>query len=153
MAHSRHYKDLARIAVGDGNTLAGGCGWLPHGEPYALLAPGSLLEGLRYTSDGNTINLALGMGPIFEMLGWQIGNLAGLGMTWPLALMAFGGLAVMLWHAITEARHRLPVSPQPGQYERRGAIAPPLIVLAAIGGLILGLARSTGCLCCAIRSR
>lgn len=108
------------------------------GEPYALLAPDSLLAGLRYTSDGNTINLNNGLGPIIEMLAWQGRYLAELGLTWPLACIALAGLGVMLWRILAQLRLRSSRQPEPGNQSARKTSY--IVLLAAIVGLVLGLA-------------
>lgn len=108
------------------------------GEPYALLAPDSLLAGLRYTSDGNTINLNNGLSPVIEMLAWQGRYLAELGLTWPLACTALLGVGVMLWRIIGKRRSRSSRQAKPANQSVR--IASYVVVLAAIVGLALGLA-------------
>jgi hypothetical protein len=65
------------------------------GEPYALLTPHILKEGLQQASQGNAFDPTQGLGPPLEMLGWQARNLAEFGMTLPLALLAVGGVGVL----------------------------------------------------------
>jgi hypothetical protein len=108
------------------------------GEPYALLSPGSLLAGLRYTSDGNSINLNNGLGPVIEMLAWQGRYLAELGLTWPLACIALAGLGVMLWRIVNKRQSRSSRQIEAGS--RSSSIPSYIVLLAAIVGLVLGLA-------------
>ena len=66
------------------------------GEPYALIVPDKLLAGIRSTLDGNAMEASWGLEPPFRMVTWQLGNLAWLGLTLPLALLALAGIIVLL---------------------------------------------------------
>ncbi len=106
------------------------------GEPYAILSPGKLLDGLQITVRGNGANPALDFGASLNMLGWQSINLAGLGLTWPLAILALGGLLATLRGVLSRG--------MTGQHERAEQMAPQraiaAVILTAIGGLVIGLA-------------
>jgi hypothetical protein len=65
------------------------------GEPYALLAPGKLIDGVRTALDGNAVDTTLGIGSMAHMLIWQLGNLGWFGLTLPIAILAIIGLAFM----------------------------------------------------------
>jgi hypothetical protein len=67
------------------------------GEPYALIMPGKVIDGLQLTTQGNAADLSSGLRQIGGMLVWQARNVAGLALTWPLALLALGGLGLFVW--------------------------------------------------------
>lgn len=104
------------------------------GEPYALLAPDKLVAGLRISTAGNSINFNQGIQGPLGMVWWQARNLAGLGLTWPLALLALGGLALML-----ASLQRTRKNPGPGPVAPLPAALPSLIVMAALAGLAASL--------------
>jgi hypothetical protein len=117
------------------------------GEPYALLTPEILREGLREASKGNAFDPSQGIGPPLEMLGWQARNLAEFGLTLPLALLAVGGLVVLLLRSVGVSNHDVPDT----QYAIRNRHSltfhvshfparPASVVLAALLGLVAGLA-------------
>ncbi len=66
------------------------------GEPYALIMPGKVIDGLQLTAQGNAADLSSGLRQIGGMLVWQARNVAGLALTWPLALLALGGLGLFV---------------------------------------------------------
>jgi hypothetical protein len=131
------WQGLRRAPGGSSNVLALILGpWLAAaggfllGEPYALLKPEALLAGLQDTARGNAADLAGGLGLPLQMLGWQAANLGGLGLTWPLALLALGGLGVLVARIVRRTRRT------PGV----GAVPWPVLVLLAAGaGLGAGL--------------
>jgi hypothetical protein len=115
------------------------------GEPYALLTPEILREGLREASKGNAFDPSQGIGPPLEILGWQARNLAEFGLTLPLALLAVGGLVVLLLRSVGVSNHEVPDT----QYRHASRIThhvsrfparPASVVLAALLGLVAGLA-------------
>ena len=69
------------------------------GEPYALFVPGKIVAGIQTTVQGNASDLTAGVKQILGMPLWQAENVAGLALTWPLALLALGGVGVLLWSA------------------------------------------------------
>lgn len=105
------------------------------GEPYVLFVPGKIVAGIQTTLQGNATDLTAGLSQIAGMLLWQAENVAALALAWPLALLALGGVGVLLWSAIrplttSQRRSACPLPPAPSSW----------IVLAAIAGLIFGLA-------------
>lgn len=110
------------------------------GEPYVLLAPGKMIGGLQATGQSNAADLSSGLGQIGQslgMLGWQAKNVAGLALTWPLALLSLVGLALLVWSVGRALALRHEHLSRPLSLPRA---APSLIALAAMGGLALGLA-------------
>jgi hypothetical protein len=128
------------------------------GEPYALLTPHILQEGLEQASKGNALDPSQGLGPPLEMLGWQVRNLAEFGITLPLALLAVGGVGVLALRgrqttddrrqgaesrgqkaegsqAISITHHASRFTPRPSFVLR-----PSSIVITALLGLVVGLA-------------
>jgi hypothetical protein len=106
------------------------------GEPYALILPGQVIEGLRAAGRGNAIDLSLGLEPPLRMLGLQARYLGQLGLTWPLALLALGGSLLLMLGAAA----RLPVARRVAAFVPLPASGSSLILLAAIAGLVAGLA-------------
>ena len=125
------------------------------GEPYALLMPNKLVEGLQQASQGNSWNPSQGIATLFGMLGWQARNLAQFGLTFPLALLAVGGLAVMLRGGRTMGGGRAngdgpeaAVAEQSSRITHRASrftlattlFRPSSVVFAALLGAVVGLA-------------
>jgi hypothetical protein len=117
------------------------------GEPYALLTPEILREGLQEASKGNAFDPSQGIGPPLEMLSWQARNLTEFGLTLPLALLAVGGLVVLLLRSAGIRNQDVPDT----QYAIRNTHSltrhaiqfptrPASVVLAALLGLATGLA-------------
>ncbi len=123
------------------------------GEPYALLTPHILQEGLQQASEGNAFDPSQGVGPLLEMLGWQARNVAEFGMTLPFALLAVGGILVLLLRMRGGAAR----TQQGGSFQRDAlkqhgvrdivtgyashfTCQPQSVVLAALLGSIIGLA-------------
>ena len=127
------------------------------GEPYALLTPHILTEGLQQASQGNAFDPSQGLGPPLEMLGWQARNLAEFGLTVPLALLAVGGVVVLALRGrrTTDDRRRV-IEGRRQKVEGSQALhithhvsritplsvvrRPSSVVLVALLGLIAGLA-------------
>jgi hypothetical protein len=85
------------------------------GEPYALIMPGKVIDGLQLTTEGNAADLSSGLRQIGGMLVWQARNVAALALTWPLALLAVGGLGLIAWsvgRALRSAQTKNDASPR-----------------------------------------
>ncbi len=121
------------------------------GEPYVIFVPGKIVAGIQTTVQGNASDLTAGIKQILGMLLWQAQNVAELALTWPLALLALAGVGVLLWSAL---RTVMRVRQEP--IEQDAGTPPPAtaswIVLAALAGLMLGLALNV-CRCSAIANR
>jgi hypothetical protein len=104
------------------------------GEPNALLTPEKVIAGLQVAGQGNAPNTADGIFRVVSVLGWQVFDLAGLALTWPLAVLAFGGLALMFVRTL----RRSPRRGSPAQPDPRLLLF--TVVLAAIEGMLLGVA-------------
>lgn len=109
------------------------------GEPYVLFVPGKIVSGIQTTMQGNASDLTTGIKQILGMLLWQADNVGGLALTWPLALLALGGVVLLAWSAVRSIpylkRERIALS--------AGALPPATpswIVLAALTGMVVGLA-------------
>ncbi|MDQ3705603.1 MAG: glycosyltransferase family 39 protein [Chloroflexota bacterium] len=116
------------------------------GEPYTLIMPAAVLEGLE-AAKGNALDLSLGIGPPLEMVGWQALNLAGLGLTWPIALLSLVGLIIMVAQVVTarrksESRLGVVLRLSPSNLRDASMLSPAIVVLVAIAGLVLGLSLS-----------
>jgi hypothetical protein len=98
------------------------------GEPYALIMPDVVWGGLQAANRGNGIDLALGAGPPLRMLGLHALHLGGLGLTWPLALLALAGMVIM----IVRAAGPRPLSKLPS-FDRSACI----LILVAVAGLVV----------------
>ncbi|HUP27929.1 MAG TPA: glycosyltransferase family 39 protein [Chloroflexia bacterium] len=112
-------------------------------QPYALIRPNSLIDGLRMAAEGNAVSLSGGASLLepLKMLGWQLYNLAGVGLTWPLGLMALAGLLILLRQAAgllraANKQARTESSVDMSARTRRYAAA---VVLCAVGGVMVGL--------------
>ena len=132
------------------------------GEPYALLAPGAVRQGLALAAEGNALDPASGFLAPLGMLRWQGTYLAELGLTWPLALLAAGGLIGLAATLIERPSRILDFGPfaalkgtrwiwreredgagsntQHPKLKIRQRRAGAAILLAALGGLGIGLA-------------
>ena len=113
------------------------------GEPYLLFVPGKLIAGIHDTMNGNAADPSLGLAPAIDMLKWQAENLGWLGLTLPLAILALGGILIMIARCINAWRTTHRANRQVGQNsELRTQNSEPgkatgAILLAALFGLIL----------------
>jgi hypothetical protein len=103
--------------------LAAGAGFLL-GEPYALLAPGRVWQGLQEAGRGAAYDLLTYPTAPLHLLAWHGYYGAALALTPLLAILAAGGLAV-LGRRMARRRESAPTRPAAG------------VVLVAVAGLAL----------------
>jgi hypothetical protein len=109
------------------------------GEPYVIFVPEKIVAGIQTTVQGNATDLTTGFQQILGMLRWQAENVAGLALTWPMALLALGGVGVLLW----STSRAVPIVNRERTKRPSGAPSPPAaawIILGALAGLTFGLA-------------
>ena len=107
------------------------------GEPAVLLMPGAVWQGLRSVAASNAAPLPTLPVAAAGMLAQQVPALAGLGLTWPLAGLACGGLGLFVRAAWVGRPH--PTNGAPAGTAR----APAAVLLVTAGGLLAGVAVNT----------
>ncbi|MEP6776388.1 MAG: hypothetical protein ABJA50_12405, partial [Chloroflexota bacterium] len=109
------------------------------GEPYVLFVPGKILSGIETTVQGNAADPSTGIRQILGTLAGQAENVARLALTGPLALLALGGVGLLIWSAVRNVRRIGRDHDAPSTLVLPGAV-PSWIVVAALAGMVLGLA-------------